>query len=68
MKWEEKQCQYKESEIPENDTSHFRVAYNFYSGYNSFIYPSLFLMHEYSFLHWDIVIDLPRLDRWSDGL
>ena len=24
-------CPYKESEIPENDTSHFRVAYNFYS-------------------------------------
>ena len=22
----------KESEIPENDTSHFRVAYNLYSG------------------------------------
>ena len=25
-------CPYKESEIPENDTSHFRVPYNLYSG------------------------------------
>ena len=24
-------CPYKESEIPENDTSHFRVPYNLYS-------------------------------------